>query len=340
MNSQPFLNRKLGNTLTCVLFAAMGYSHASFAEDSGYNACTKTRKIAFFACASQVFSDALLARAKCSNLAGKESRKACVDAADDRRQEDHEECMAQNSARGDLCRLLGERPFDPSGYWKAENFVDPRNIGKSISANTFFPLVPGTQIFESEDETVKVTITGETKLIEGVTCLVVTDTVEKDGQLLEDTIDWFAQDIQGNVWYCGEISKNYEVYTGDVPALPELVHIDGSWKAFRDGALPGIVMPARPEKGAVYRQEMMLGSAEDAAKVITNNADGLLPGDTCAEEGEEIAALIDGYCDKNCVVTNDFTPLSPGSTEHKYYAPGVGFVLEVKPDGECLVIDD
>lgn len=340
MNSQPLVHNKLRNTLTCLLFSAMGYSHASLAGEGSYNACTETKKITLLACTSQAFSDAILARAKCRNLAEKESRKACVEVVDARLGGDREECIAQNDARGDLCRLLGETPFDPSGYWKAENFVDPISIGKSTSPNAFFPLLPGTQTFEGEDETVKITITGETKLINGVTCLVVTDTVEKDGQLLEDTIDWFAQDVQGNVWYCGEISKNYEVYAGDAPELPELVHIDGSWKAFRDGALPGIVMPAKPKKGAVYRQEMMLGSAEDAAKVITNKADGMLPGDVCEEEGEEIAALIDGYCNKNCVVTNDFTPLSPGSTEHKYYAPGVGFVLEVNPDGECLVVDE
>lgn len=340
MNSQNPLHRKLGNALTCLFFAALGYSHPSFAGDSGYNACTKSKKIAFLACSSQVLSDALLARAKCSNLAEKESRKSCIETADALQQEGREACVAQNGGRGELCRLLGEAPFDPTGYWKAENFVDPRDIGKSIKANAFFPLVPGTRLFESEDETVKVTVTGDTKLIAGVTCLVVTDTVEKNGQLLEDTIDWFAQDIHGNVWYCGEISKNYEMFVGDAPEAPELVHIDGSWKAFRDGALPGVVMPAKPVKGTVYRQEMMLGSAEDAAKVIATKADGLLRGDTCTEDAEEIAALMDSFCNKNCVVTNDFTPLSPGSTEHKYYAPGLGFVLEVKPDGECLVIDD
>ena len=41
----------------------------------------------------------------------------------------------------------------------------------------------------------------------GVTCIVVRDTVDIDGVLIEDTVDWFAQDVEGNVWYFGEISK-------------------------------------------------------------------------------------------------------------------------------------
>ena len=91
----------------------------------------------------------------------------------------------------------------------------------------------------------------------------------EDGTPVEDTDDWYAQDLDGNVWYCGEIAQNFEVFEGDDPEEAELVDIEGSWKAGRDGALPGIVMLASPQAGDVYRQEVALGEAEDAARVIS-----------------------------------------------------------------------
>lgn len=341
MNGQHaiFLSIHHRHAQVFLLTAALGYVGPSLAGEMPVKACTKTKTLALSACVTEVFNDGLLAKAGCINLVDPQAREACLEDSEAAQQDSMKECFAQKRAREDLCDLLGEAPYDPSAYWKAENFVDPTAIGRSVAANPYMPLVPGTQKFEGEDETVTVTVTGDTKLIAGVTCVVVNDTVHKEGQLLEDTADWFAQDVQGNVWYCGEISQNYELFAGDVPELPELVDVEGSWKAFRAGALPGILMPAAPQAGKTYRQEMLLGTAEDAAQIITSKADGMLKGDHCAEDGAEIAAWIDRQCNKNCVVTNDFSPLSPGNTEHKYYAPGIGFVLEVNPDGECLVLD-
>jgi len=34
--------------------------------------------------------------------------------------------------------------------------------------------------------------------------------VTEDGQLVEDTYDWYAQDAPGNLWYLGEDTKEYE----------------------------------------------------------------------------------------------------------------------------------
>ena len=119
--------------------------------------------------------------------------------------------------------------------------------------------------------------------------------------------------------------------------VSELVDLEGSWKAFRDYAMPGILMQADPQIGDVYRQEMLLTDAEDIAEVLDNAASGMMEGDNCTQEGAIIAAFIDLMCNGDCLVTKDFTPLSPGEIEHKYYAPGVGFILETKPDGECVV---
>jgi hypothetical protein len=168
-------------------------------------------------------------------------------------------------------------------------------------------------VYEGGDETVTVSVTEKTKLIEGVTCLVVNDLVEEDGAPVEDTDDWYAQDLDGNVWYCGEIARNFEVFEGDNPEEAELVDIEGSWKAGRDGAQPGIVMLASPQAGDVYRQEVALGEAEDAARVISTTGSASVPA---------------ASCDSDCVLTRDFTPLEPDARERKFYAPGVGLIVE------------
>ena len=50
-------------------------------------------------------------------------------------------------------------------------------------------------------------VTSNTVVILGVTCLEVHDTVTLNGDLTEDTLDWFAQDSASNVWYFGENAK-------------------------------------------------------------------------------------------------------------------------------------
>ena len=93
-------------------------------------------------------------------------------------------------------------------------------------------------------------------MIQGITCIVLKDVVDVDGAVIEDTDDWYAQDIDGNVWYCGEIALNFESFEGDDPQDPEVTDIDGSWKAGRDGAQAGILFPYAPQIGEVIRQEV------------------------------------------------------------------------------------
>jgi hypothetical protein len=125
-------------------------------------------------------------------------------------------------------------------------------------------------LYESEDETIDLEVLDEVKLIGGVECRTIRDVVteEIDGVdvPVEDTDDWYAQDLEGNVWYCGEIAQNFEFVEED--GVAELVDLDGSWKGFRDGAKPGIIMFADPEVGTVYRQEVAWTEAEDAAEIV------------------------------------------------------------------------
>jgi hypothetical protein len=157
-------------------------------------------------------------------------------------------------------------------------------------------------------------VTDETKMINGVPCVVVVDTANEDGVVIEITRDWYAQDVTGNVWYCGEIARNFEVFEGDEPATPEVVDIEGSWKAGRDGAEPGILLPFDPQVASVIRQEVSYGEAEDVIRIESITETESSPG---------------GSCDGDCLMTTDFTPLEPDVEENKFYAPGIGLIVEV-----------
>jgi hypothetical protein len=313
MNTRPRADR----FSTCRKQAALALLGATAAlvlivPDVLAGPCTNTATAALRACRAEAVDDFQIARGVCINLSDAAERAECFDEAGAERQESRASCREQRDARLDLCRALGEDRYDPD--FDPADFVDPLAIGGAVAANPYFPLIPGTRwVYEGGDETVTVTVTEKTKLIEGVTCLVVNDLVEEDGVPIEDTDDWYAQDVDGNVWYCGEIAKNFELFEGDDPAEAELVDIDGSWKTGRDRAQPGIIMLALPQVGDVYRQEVALGEAEDAARVISATGSVTVPA---------------ASCDGDCVITRDFTPLEPDANERKFYAPGVGLILE------------
>jgi len=309
----------LGLTLAAVVafsgnpVAASGNS----LDERGRAFCSGTASYVRMACRHELKDDYRIAFATCINVTDPHARWECWSDAKADKRVAREECQEQFEARLEVCDLIGEDRYDPD--FDPANFVDPDAIGDTVAPNPYFPLVPNTEwVYEGGDETITVTVTEETKLIEGVTCRVVTDLVTEDGVAIEDTDDWYAQDLAGNVWYCGEIAENFESFEGDDPEVPELVDIEGSWKTGRDGAKPGILMLAAPQVGDVYRQEMLLGEAEDVAEVI----------DTAGTESVPAAA-----CTDECVVTRDFSAIEPGINENKYYAPGVGLILEVDMEG-------
>lgn len=191
--------------------------------------------------------------------------------------------------------------------------IEPADFVEEID-NPYLSWVPGT-VFVYEGQTgeglehIEVRVTDERKEIMGINCVVVQDTVWVDDELVEDTFDWYAQDRDGNVWYMGEDSREYE--------NGEAVSTAGSWEAGVDGAQPGIIMQANPEIGAVYRQEYYAGEAEDMAEV--------------ASLSESATVAYGSYDD--LLVTKEWTPLEPGIAENKYYAAGLGLVLEEVVEG-------
>ena len=216
-----------------------------------------------------------------------------------------EECSDQFDAREEVCNDLGQAPYHPD--INPDNFPFMDGIIPPSELNPFFPLVQGTTyVYQGSDETITVTVTDEIKEIPGVNCISVHDVVKEDGKVTEDTFDWYAQDKDGNVWYFGEISQEFEE--------GELVGIEGSWKAGVDGAKTGIIMKANPQVGYFYRQEFFLGDAKDMAEVIDLNGSESAPAAECVGD---------------CLVTSESTPIEPDVSENKFYAPDIGLILEI-----------
>lgn len=193
--------------------------------------------------------------------------------------------------------------------------LDPAELTTDID-NPYWPMVPGTRwTYREVDEdgavleVVVVVTTATRRIANGVTARVVRDTVTRDGELVEDTFDWYAQDAEGNVWYLGEDTAEFED--------GELTSRAGSFEAGVDGALPGIAVPARPVDGMAYRQEHYEDEAEDAGEVLST---------------EEMVDVAGRHYD-GVLLTKDTNALEPDVVEYKLYAPGVGPVLAIGVSG-------
>jgi hypothetical protein len=206
-----------------------------------------------------------------------------------------------SESSADLAGLpRGATPFD----------LDPSDFTSEID-NPFWPMQPGTRWtyreIDSEGSELQavIIVTTQTKLIAGITARVVRDTVTRDGEIVEDTFDWYAQDSAGNIWYLGEDTAEFE---GGVVTTTA-----GSWQAGVNGALAGVVVAADPQPGLTYRQEYYAGEAEDNGEVLSL---------------DEAADVPFGQFDM-LMMTADTSALDPSLLEHKFYAKGVGPVLTI-----------
>jgi hypothetical protein len=194
-----------------------------------------------------------------------------------------------------------------------EPILDPANFVAVID-NPYFPLPVGrTLVYEGikDGQTMvdTVIVTDQTKVIEGITARAVSDISTHDGALLEKTLDWYAQDKQGNVWYLGEDTTEY---------LPNgKTDTSGSWMSGVHDAEPGIIMEADPQIPDAYRQEFLVGEAEDTAWVV--------------ERGGTVTVPYGKL--RNTLVTLEAARIEPGLYDLKIYAPGIGIVLEQSLSG-------
>ncbi len=203
-------------------------------------------------------------------------------------------------------------PELPQGSEAVE--LDPADFTTEID-NPYWPMSPGNRwVYRETDgkggvQRVDVTVTDRTKVIDGIEAVVVHDLVTEQGEKVEDTLDWYAQDKDGNVWYLGEDTTEYE---NGKPVSKE-----GSWEHGVDGAQAGIIVPAKPEQGLTYREEYYAGEAEDAAEVLSVEGRAGVPFGSFSD----------------ALITRNFTPLEPNVAELKFYARGIGPVLVVQTSG-------
>jgi hypothetical protein len=298
-------------------------AHAAWA---GGNACGAITSDTFDECKKSAQGDQDTADAACRNVTDGSAQRACLADARSAVKDALQECRDQRAARADVCDALGPGPYQPS-FSPADFDTD---FAHPTQPNALMPLHPGDRwTYSGGGEVDTVQIQDATKLIEGVRCVVSHDVVTTAGVVTEDTNDWIAQKKTGDVFYCGEEAKEFETFAGDDPQQPELVSIDGSFKAGRNGDQPGILMLAAPTVGMVYRQEFSAGNAEDLAEVLSTTYQFGQDSDLDQHVPQALAELL---CSGHCLVTKEFSPLEPDAIERKYFAPGIGDFLEIELD--------
>ena len=176
--------------------------------------------------------------------------------------------------------------------------------------NPWFPLVPGTVyvytgVKDGKPSRDVFTVSHTKRRIAGVEATEVKDELYIEGRIEERTTDWYAQDRAGNVWYLGES-------TAELDKFGHVTNREGTWLTGREGAVPGIYMPAHPVVGQSGRQEFLKGHAEDHFRVVSLAASVTSPYVTTT----------------HALLTEEWTPLEPGVLDHKLYVRGVGTVRE------------
>jgi hypothetical protein len=305
------------NTLHATLLTACGITALhpidALPDNARTHVCGRTTQQLLEACLHEAADDYRVGVAICLNTGDAQEAEECLDENRETRTEALEECADSREVRDEVCEELGPGAYDPG--------IDPANFVARIN-NPHAPFKPGAwweyrKRSAEGTERVRVEVLNEYRTILGVRTTVVRDRAWLDGEIQEDTLDWLAQDKQGNVWYFGELSRSYEEGT--------LASLDGSFEAGKDGAKPGLWIKAAPKVGDFYRQEWAPGDAEDVVQVQSVNA----PDDVPFRNSKPV------------LMTRDFSPQAPGAEELKFYVPGVGFVLEMELDtGERLELVD
>ncbi len=177
--------------------------------------------------------------------------------------------------------------------------------------NPYFPLLdPATRVFAGGDERFELTNLGPGPTILGVQATIQRDRAFEHGLLVEDTFDYYAQDTRGNVWYLGEdVTEFIRDANGK---LIRTTH-ESAWRGGVHGAQPGLIMPADPAVGFSYFQEFApQDDALDQALIFAR--------------GNALSTRVARYA--NVLQTLETNALEPGAREFKFYAPGVGLVME------------
>jgi len=281
------------------LFAGKLLAQDENSATESTNICLQAARDALASCKSAARSDYEVAIGRCINITDPAGRRSCQQQAAADLADARDTCSGGFDVRRASCQKLGPGPYDP--------IINPTNFTTTID-NPYFPLTPGaTFTYLSRNGRIRdvFAVTHDTRVINRVTCVQVHDSVYTNDELTEDTLDFFAQDREGNVWYFGENTAEFENGL--------LATIEGSFLSGLNHDKAGIIMKAHPAPGDFYRQEFSLGNAEDFAETLNLNSRVVVPYGRF----------------NNCLKSQETTPLEPDALENKYYAPGVGNVLTV-----------
>lgn len=232
------------------------------------------------------------------------------------------------SGAGAANRMTTEgRPKCEIMPFNRNDFSNPTDID-----NKWSPLVPGTQMImegvanrtgELLEHQVIFTVTGVTKVIDGVRSVVLWDQDINQGTLAEAELAFKAQDDSGNVWNLGEYPEEYE--NGEFLGAPS------TWISGLGQAEGGLLMEGQPKVEPTYYSQGIVPPIDflDCARVVKLAQNKCTPTD----------------CYYPVQVTHERAPLAPEEGIHrKYYAAGVGNVLinaiANDPEGETLVLSE
>jgi hypothetical protein len=215
----------------------------------------------------------------------------------------------QTTAPGDQASFQSARQLDPE-------LCDPGAGGFTAgSTNPWFPLaINQVWEYEGEEEGVAaeltITVLDQTEVVAGVTTRVVHEHEVEDGEVVEDSWNYFAQAADGTVCYFGEA---VDIYHEDGSVTHE-----GAWRADDGpGFAPGIAMPANPRVGDRYRMELAPGIAEDEGRVIGTGS-----------------VTVPAGSFSQTIRVRESNPLD-GDKGYKVYAHGVGLIV----DGPVELVD-
>jgi len=198
-------------------------------------------------------------------------------------------------------------PFDPANFVPGapiDNLYFPLPVGRTL-------VYRGTKDGQTQRDVVKVT--ARTRMIDGVLTTAVSDIAKHHQTVLERTTDYYAQDKLGNVWYLGEHTVSFGRHGKR--------DTSGSWMAGVNGAIPGLIMEADPRIPDAYRQEFLVGEAEDTAWVVRRGGSVKVP---FGKIHHKLSTL-------------EATRIEPGAYDLKVYGPGLGIVLERALSGPAEV---
>lgn len=199
-----------------------------------------------------------------------------------------------------------EEREEPGSSWSTELTVAKGDLA-SNGRNPYFILEPGYKlILEGGDARTTITVTDETRIIDGVETRVVEDCQTHDGELIEICRTYFAVSQKTHDVFC--LGEDVDIYLAGC-----VVAHDGSWITGIDGATGSLVLPGQPRLRVTRYEE----AAVEVREGPLNRVEVVGLGITVVTPAGEF---------KNCLRIMEASRTAPVNIVHKYYCPGVGLV--------------